>query len=58
LTWLFKNGMKKKNAENKNVFDNNLHFSIFDWLFTVLRPAQEYFTFMEMSPLLVKGCKI
>jgi hypothetical protein len=29
-----------------------------DWLFTVLRPAQEYFTFMETSPLPVKGCKI
>jgi hypothetical protein len=29
-----------------------------DWLFTVLRPAQEYFTYMETSPLTVKGCKI
>jgi hypothetical protein len=29
-----------------------------DWLFTVLRPAQEFFTYMEMSPLPVKGCKI
>jgi hypothetical protein len=28
-----------------------------DWLFTVLRPAQEYFTYMETSPLPVKGCK-
>jgi hypothetical protein len=38
----------------------NLPFkSIFiDWLFTVLRPAQEYFTYMETSPLPVKGCKI
>jgi hypothetical protein len=25
---------------------------------TVLRPAQEYFTYMETSPLPVKGCKI
>jgi hypothetical protein len=29
-----------------------------DWLFIVLRPAQEYFTYMETSPLPVKGCKI
>jgi hypothetical protein len=28
------------------------------WLFTVLRPAQEFFTYMETSPLSVKGCKI
>jgi hypothetical protein len=28
-----------------------------DWLYIVLRPAQEYFTFMETSPLPVKGCK-
>jgi hypothetical protein len=28
------------------------------WLFTVLRPAQEYFTYMETSPLSVKSCKI
>jgi hypothetical protein len=28
------------------------------WLFTVLRPAQEFFTYMETSPLPVKGCKI
>jgi hypothetical protein len=28
------------------------------WLFTALRPAQEYFTYMETSPLPVKGCKI
>jgi hypothetical protein len=29
-----------------------------DWLFTVLRPAQEFFTYMETSPLPVKGSKI
>jgi hypothetical protein len=28
------------------------------WLFIVLRSAQEYFTYMETSPLPVKGCKI
>jgi hypothetical protein len=28
------------------------------WLFIVLRPAQEYFTYIETSPLPVKGCKI
>jgi hypothetical protein len=27
-------------------------------LFTVLRLAQDYFTYMETSPLPVKGCKI
>jgi hypothetical protein len=25
--------------------------SMFDWLYTVLRPAQEYFTYMETSGL-------
>jgi hypothetical protein len=30
---------------------------IIDWLFTVLRPAQEYFTYMETSPLPVKEKK-
>jgi hypothetical protein len=30
---------------------------LIDWLFSVLRPAQEYFTYME-SPLPVKGSKI
>jgi hypothetical protein len=29
-----------------------------DWLFTVLRPAQEFFTYKDTSPLPVKGCKI
>ena len=29
-----------------------------DWLFIVLRPDQEYFTYMETSQLPVKGCKI
>jgi hypothetical protein len=31
---------------------------LIDWLFAVLCPAQEFFTYMETSPLLVKGCKI
>jgi hypothetical protein len=31
---------------------------LIDWLLTVLRPAQELFTYMETSPLPVKGCKI
>jgi hypothetical protein len=30
----------------------------FDLLFTVLRHAQEYFTYMETSPMPVKGYKI
>jgi hypothetical protein len=37
-------------------FESFPHIEI-DWLFTVLRPAQEYFTYMETSPLPVKGCK-
>jgi hypothetical protein len=36
--------------------DTNLGW-LLDWLFTVLRPAQEFFTYMETSPLPVKGCK-
>jgi hypothetical protein len=31
---------------------------LIDWLFNVLRLACEFFTYMETSPLLVKGCKI
>jgi hypothetical protein len=31
---------------------------LIDWLFTVLRPAQEYFTYMETSPLPVKGLSL
>jgi hypothetical protein len=31
---------------------------LIDWLFTVIRPAQEFFTYMETSLLPVKGCKI
>jgi hypothetical protein len=34
------------------------YIRLIDWLFTVLHPAQEYFTYMETSPLPVKGCKI
>jgi hypothetical protein len=41
---------KKKKGKEKNW--------LIDWLFTVLRPAQEFFTYMETSPLPVKGCKI
>jgi hypothetical protein len=31
---------------------------LIDWLFTVLRPTQEFFTYIETSPLPVKGLKI
>jgi hypothetical protein len=34
-----------------------LFFTLVGWLFIVLRPAQEYFTYMETSPLPVKDCK-
>jgi hypothetical protein len=33
-------------------------FILFVCLFTVLSPAQEFFTYMETSPLPVKGGKI
>jgi hypothetical protein len=32
--------------------------NLFVRLFTVLRPAQEFFIYMETSPLPVRGCKI
>jgi hypothetical protein len=39
--------------------DTLLAFSeINDWLFTVLRPAQEYFSYMETSSIPLKGYKI
>jgi hypothetical protein len=31
---------------------------LIDWLFPVFRPAQEFFTYKETSPLTVTGCKI
>jgi hypothetical protein len=33
-------------------------FPLIDWLFTILHPTKEFFTYMEKLPLLVKGCKI
>jgi hypothetical protein len=33
-------------------------YQLVGWLFIVLQPAQEFFTYMFTSPLLVKGCKI
>jgi hypothetical protein len=36
---------------------NEYYATYIDWLFAVLRPAQEFFTYMETSPLPVKGCK-
>jgi hypothetical protein len=41
---------------NENYFNESE--LMIDILFTVLRPAQEFFNYMEMSPLPVKGCKI
>jgi hypothetical protein len=41
-----------------NTFINLCPIRLIDWLFTVLRPAQEFFTYMETSPMPVKGCKI
>jgi hypothetical protein len=28
-----------------------------DYIYTILHPAKEFFTYMDMSPLPVKGCK-
>jgi hypothetical protein len=41
----------------KNI-QNSPQFLLIDWLFTGLRPAQEFFTYMEASPLPVKDCKL
>jgi hypothetical protein len=41
-----------------NLLDSCLKSHLIDWLFTVLHPAQEFFTYMETSSLLVKGCKM
>jgi hypothetical protein len=35
-----------------------VNFDPCSWLFTVLCPAQEFFIYMEVSPLPVKGFKI
>jgi hypothetical protein len=40
--------------KNKNIWQTQ---TLVHWLFTVLRPAQESFTYMETSPLPVKDCK-
>jgi hypothetical protein len=42
----------------KQCYGIYLREKLIDWLFAVLRPAQEFFTNMEPSPLPVKGCKI
>jgi hypothetical protein len=42
----------------KQYIVQNLTHEIIDWLFMVLRPAQEFFTYMETSPFPVKGYKI
>jgi hypothetical protein len=36
----------------------DLDILMIDCVFTVLHPAQEYFIYMETSPMPVKGCKI
>jgi hypothetical protein len=38
--------------------DNEGKYAALVPLITVLRPSQEFFTYMETSPLPVKGCKI
>jgi hypothetical protein len=44
-----------QNIKHRSVTLNGINL---DWLFTVLLSAQEFFTYMETSPLPVKGCKI
>jgi hypothetical protein len=46
----------KQNRDNRTNNKNTQHTNykgnwLIDWLFTVLRPAQEYFTYIETSPL-------
>jgi hypothetical protein len=48
---------KSFNNTHEDITDGVLYQQL-DRLFTVLRPAQEYFTYMETSPLPVKGGKI
>jgi hypothetical protein len=55
LIWRPKKFQKEKKC-NKQKIQCFVDWLI-DWLFTPLRPAQEFLTFMETSPLLVKGCK-
>jgi hypothetical protein len=38
--------------------DQSRNTSRIDWLFSILSPTQEFFIYMEMSPLPVKDCKI
>jgi hypothetical protein len=40
-----------------DLFALKIYSRLIDWLFTILRSAQ-FFTYMETSPLPVKGCKI
>jgi hypothetical protein len=44
------------NSIMKSTYDHRER--LIDWLLIVLRPTQEYSTYMETSPLPVKGCKI
>jgi hypothetical protein len=56
---LIKSGLGVRIADMKVTFHlPSRSFKLVGWLFTVLRPAQEFFTYMETSPMLVKGCKI
>jgi hypothetical protein len=53
---LMKNGVDLDMTCFCFVYGRVLIVRLIDWLFTVLRPAQEYFTYMETSPMPVKGC--
>jgi hypothetical protein len=43
----------RKNTTIHQRYKGSMYYTdwLIDWLFTVLRPAQEYFTYMETSPL-------
>jgi hypothetical protein len=47
-----------ENKQIRHVTSSDLIYQLIDYLIVVLRPAQEYFTYMETSPLPVKGYKI
>ena len=49
-------GVRQNNERAKYTLSS--YMACIDLLFIVLRPTQEYFSYMETTPLPVKGCKI
>ena len=57
LDWLKKSEIRKKIVISVNEPKTQILCHDYRLIDYVLRPAQEYFTYMETSPLPVKGCK-